>query len=123
MKIKIGTAQTLLGGLMNLEKDEKTKLGDSRFPIAINIERLRPVVAAYESAAQKRMAEMLEDSAPEERELIQLRFAEADAGLRDEEVEIDLKTIERKGLKLDDNTRITGAMLAQIAPMISDFEG
>jgi len=69
------------------------------------------------------MAEMLEDSAPEERELIQLRFAEADAGLRDEEVEIDLKTIERKGLKLDDNTRITGAMLAQIAPMISDFEG
>jgi len=124
MKITIGTAQRLLGGLMALERDEKTKLGEARIKIALNMVRLQPVVEAYERASQARQKQLLSEATGNaEVALAHMQHGEDDAVYRAQEESIDLKTITMADLKLSDNPRITGAMLAQIAPIISDFEG
>ena len=119
MKLSLGRAHSLLLGLSAVDRDEKCRIdGKTRIAIAIDINLLQPHVAAYE----KVQARKLRDIAGEQLDpLKEAEFAAADAELRESEVEINLKPFSIADLKLDDNPRITGAMIAMLAPVLSDL--
>lgn len=53
--------------------------------------------------------------------VVSAEFMDADAELRAGEIELGLKSFTTGDLKLDDNPRITGAMIALLAPVLSDL--
>jgi hypothetical protein len=119
MKLAIGSAHSLFVALTSVDRDDKTKLdGKTRIAIAIDINLLQPHVAAYERVRGERQREiMASESGPAQG----AAFVEADAQLREAEVEVALRQFATAELKLDDNPRITGAMIAMLAPVLSDL--
>ena len=122
MKFTLGQAHALLVGLNAVDRDEKTKLGaQARLAIAININRLTPVVAAYEKARNALLIEIVGEGPVTQ--LKEARFAAADSGLREQEEGFELRRIGKAELRLDDNPRITGALIAMLAPILTDIDG
>jgi hypothetical protein len=121
MKLAIGTAHSLFVALSSVDRDDKTRLdGKTRIAIAIDINLLQPHVTAYERVRGQRQREIIGEG---ERvgALQNAALLEADAELREQEIEVTLKAFAVAELKLDDNVRITGAMLAMLAPVLSDL--
>jgi hypothetical protein len=122
MKLSIGKAHSLLVGLNAVDRDDKTKLnGDTRLALAININRLQPVVAAYEKARNAVLTETVGEGPLTA--VKEAQFSAADSDLRDKEEEFDLRRIAKADLRLEDNPRITGGLIAMLAPMLIDLEG
>ncbi len=122
MKLTIGKAHSLLVGLNAVDRDDKTRLnGDTRLAFAININRLQPIVAAYEKARNAVLAETVGDGPLTA--VKEAQFSAADSDLRDKEEEFDLKRISKADLRLEDNPRITGGLIAMLAPMLIDLDG
>lgn len=122
MKLTIGKAHSLLVGLNAVDRDDKTRLnGDTRLALAININRLQPIVAAYEKARNAVLAETVGDGPLTA--VKEAQFSAADSDLRDKEEEFDLKRISKADLRLEDNPRITGGLIAMLAPMLIDLDG
>ncbi len=122
MKLTIGRAHSLLVGLNAVDRDDKTKLnGDTRLALAININRLQPIVAAYEKARNAVLTETVGDGPLTA--LKEAQFSAADSDLREQEEEFDLKRISKADLRLEDNPRITGGLIAMLAPMLIDLDG
>lgn len=122
MKLKVGTAQALLIACKQIDSNEKTALKmQTRIDFAININRLHPIVEAYERARQKSIT-LVADGAPQLSPIQEASLMSEDSAARDQEVDIELKTIEVADLKLDDNPRITVQMIQMLAPMIKDFD-
>ena len=88
MKLAIGSAHSLFVALTSVDRDDKTKLdGKTRIAIAIDINLLQPHVAAYERVRGERQREiMASESGPAQG----AAFVEADAQLREAEVEVAL---------------------------------
>jgi hypothetical protein len=119
MKLTLGRAQSLMIALTAVDRDEKCRLdGRTRIAIAIDINLLQPHVAAYEKVRAQKLREIMAEGVNPVKEA---EFAAADAELRESEVELALKQFALGDLKLDDNPRITGAMIAMLAPALSDL--
>lgn len=122
MKLKVGIAQALLIACKQIDSNEKTALKmQTRIDFAININRLHPIVEAYERARQKSIA-LVAAGAPQLSPIQEASIMSEDSAVRDQEVDIELKTIEMADLKLDDNPRITIQMIQMLAPVIKDFD-
>lgn len=118
MKISNGDAYNLLVALNTVDQDARTKLsGTTRFAIALNINLLRPSMLAFERAREAARAPFAA-LAPLAQ---QAEISKADQPLFDEELEVDLRRFTKAELRLDDNERITGQMIASLAPIIIDF--
>ena len=119
MKLSLGRAHSLLVGLIAVDRDEKSRIdGKTRIAIAIDINLLQPHVAAYEKVRARKLREIVGEQLDP---LKEAEFAAADAELRESEFEIALKPFSIADLKLDDNPRITGAMIAMLGPVLSDL--
>ena len=120
MKLSLGLAHSLFVALSAVDRDEKTKLdGKTRIAIAIDLNLLQPHITAYERVRAQRLREVAGSRVDAIKEA---EFAGADAELRDSEIEVgSLKQMSIAELKLDDNPRITGAMVAMLAPVLSDL--
>jgi hypothetical protein len=115
----MGLAHSLFVALSAVDRDEKTKLdGKTRLAVAIDINLLAPHVTAYERLRGQRQREIMEGA---QSQLQNAVLIEADAELREAEIEVGLKPFPVAELKLDDNPRITGAMIAMLAPVLSDL--
>lgn len=122
MKLTLGTAHGLLIGMNAIDRDDKTRLAaETRMTIAININRLQPVMAAYEKARNALMIEIVGEGPITP--LKEAQFAAADGGLRERAEEFELKRIAKAELRLDDNPRITGGLIAMLAPILTDLDG
>ena len=120
MKLSLGSAHSLLIGLTAVDRDEKCRIdGKTRIAIAIDINLLQPHVAAYEKVRARKLREIAGEQLDS---LKEAEFAAADAELRESEFEIALKPFSIADLKLDENPRITGAMIAMLAPALNDLD-
>lgn len=119
MKLTNRDAQRLLIALRNLEAGGETKLtAQTRMNIAININRLMPVVAAFETGTARRRLDQKdgdnEANRAIERELLTLADALADFE--------DLLPIGVGDLDLANNAKISGEHLAALAPALAGLE-
>ena len=129
MKLSIGTAHALFLGLAAIEGGADVKVSaDVRLAIAINMNKLRPTAEAYERARTRSLATLYAvnrgaDGRPLRCDAeLQADALDADAAMRSAESdELELRTILKADLRLADNAKITGVVLAQVAPIISDF--
>lgn len=122
MKIKIGAAQSLLIACKQTDSNEKTILKmQTRIDLAININRLHPIVESYERARQRTIS-CAANGATAISIVQEASIMTEDAAARDSEIEIELKTIEMADLKLEDNQRISIQTIQMLAPIIKDFD-
>lgn len=109
-------AQRLLGALRTLDAHDSIKLaGMTRLDIARNINRMLPDVLAFEKAVGRLQREAAD---PAKRDTI---VADISA-LSEATVDFDLVGVETSALRLDDHPRITGDMIASLAPLLKDFD-
>lgn len=134
--ISMGDIHNLYIGLTTLEKDESVKLtGEVRLKVAINLNRLRPYAEAYETARTKVFAEIGKRYARAAAETegkgsaVKLTVAEheceradEDQKLRRKEEHVELRSLLQSDLRLEENPRITGAMMALIFPILEGVE-
>lgn len=127
MQLTTGEIHTAYVGLTNLEQDQAVRLsGDVRMKIAIDRNRLEPIAVAYERARTRAFADLVaanrEAQAKKSEAEIQAELAEQDATLRQQDNDVEVKTLLRSDLRLDDNPRITGVLLSQIMPILEGVE-
>jgi hypothetical protein len=119
MRIKVGDAYNLLIALNAIDSHPTTKLsGPTRFAFAVNINVLKPAALAFERARD------LSRSGFDALDILsrQASISAADAVLTDKELELALERISKADLRIDDNERVTGQMIAALAPIIMDFD-
>lgn len=120
-------AQRLLTALRNVDGNDAIKLaGLTRLDIARNINRLFPEVGAFErmAAAQHRgimRGDSVKGPSPEEVAANNKVLAELET-LGQATKTYKLIALEHDKLRLDDNPRITGDMIAALAPILKDFD-
>lgn len=113
-------AQRLLGALRLIDSNDTVKLsGMTRLDIARNINRLMPAVVAFEKAVGALQRDLVQkpESADANKALAVEIVAVSEAS-----EEHDLIALEHTALRLDDNQRITGDMIAALAPVLKDFD-
>lgn len=113
-------AQRLLGALKTIDAGGEIKLtGQTRIAIAININRLTPMVAAFEVGSQRRQLDFLPGAeARDANTAIQRELL----ALADDKQGYELRSLTTAALDLDANPKITGDQVAALAPILSDFE-
>lgn len=112
-------AQRLLATLKKIDATGDIKLkGQTRILIAVNINKLTPLVAAFETAGQRRQFDFKAgEEAMDNNKAIQTELmAMADATQK-----FDLAPMKLADLDLDENVKITGDQIAALAPILSDF--
>lgn len=122
MKVRLSNiaAQRILVALRGVDNNEAIKLsGMTRLDIARNINRLMPVVVDYEKVIQRRHRDMQPGDANRAANSVISADIEKVA---ERSGEYDLIEIEPANLRLDDNPRITGDMIAALAPILKDFD-
>lgn len=129
MKLTVGKIHDLYVGLTMLERDDKIKLaGETRFKMAINLNLLQPIAAAYEIARTCEHADVQKKHrGPEPRdrisdEEIEAEMAAKNGMLRGREEEITLRMLKKDDLKLDDNQTLGHVTLAKILPIVEGGE-
>jgi len=135
--LNIGEIHNLFIGLSALEKDDNVKLtGAVRLKIAIDLNRCRPVAEAYETARAKMFAEIskrfaeriaaAEAKGPTQAKPTiaehELERVLEDQKMRAEVGHVELRTLVQSDLRLEENPRITGAMIAMILPVLEGIE-
>ncbi len=129
-KLPIGTLHELFAGLQVVDTADGTTLaGEVRLSIAINLNKLRPLIEAYERTRQRTYLDISkkilgdnERETPAQREKLQATFATENDKLRAGEHDVDLERIDVADLKLDENTKINSATLAQLMPILDGVE-
>lgn len=129
-KLTLGQAHAVMAGLAALENIPDIKLdGATRLSIAINVNRLKPSVEAYERARLKTAAGLYaanrkpDGSTIRSEAEVQCDALEQDAAARVQETDdMPLKTIAKGDLKLSENPKITGAIIAQLMPILTDID-
>lgn len=127
MKLTTGVAHDLLLGLFAIESTAETKLaGEVRMKIAIDINILKAIAGPYERARAQTYADIVTRMGgwTKVREagldrIVEAEMIEADRAMRDSEQELALQTFLKSDLRLDDNPKISGAILAQIMPVLA----
>lgn len=120
MKLTTGRIHDLLIGLYAIENTVDTKLaGEVRLKIAININAIKPVATIYESSRTKAYHRIVKGT--QERTEVDAAMIDADQELRAVEYDINVCTLVKDDLRLDDNPKITGAIVAQVMPIITDL--
>ena len=127
MRLTNVNAQRLLIGLRNIDTDESTKLDPKvRMKLAININRLLPIVQAFEKIAGQLQAQA--DAKAAEPAEAKVNGApgkslfEQITELSEETEDYRLKKIETADLNLKDNPKIKADTIARLAPIIKDFD-
>lgn len=125
MKLTVGAIHDIFLALTMMDRDEGTKFSaDVRFKIGINWNLARPIAEAYERARNRALAGInaadrtLPEGTRRSDAELQADFAEADSGLRAASEDVSLRMFTRPDLKLDENLKIGGIMLARLAPII-----
>lgn len=120
MKLTNRDAQRLLIALRSVEAGGETKLaGQARMNIAININRLMPVVAAFETSIEKRKLDQVPGAdARSANVAIQKEIMD----LADASQDHTLITMGFADLDLDNNPKITSDQIASLAPILRDLE-
>jgi len=129
MKLTIGALHNLVLGLNAVENVPDVKLaGTVRLAIAINVNLLRPHAEAYERARTRSVAQLYKDNRDDKGRAqrtdaeIQADAMDADAEARKLEAgEFELRMLTTSNLSLEANPKITGGMIAQLAPVITDL--
>lgn len=134
MKLTYNEAYRLLSGLRQLERSETVKLdANVRWNIAVNIDRLTKPLGPYERtiAAKHREIRPLDPNASGNSSVAEANkivlsannaiLAEVDV-LGERQIEIKLFLFTRDDLKLAENPRITGDMIAPLARILKDFD-
>ena len=118
MKVKLtnNDAQRLLAALRAVDAESKLE-GRTRLDIAININRLMPMVMAFETTVQKRRMDFGLGSGEVNKDIV-IELSDLMTGCE----EYDLKEITVNSLKLDDNLKITGDQLASMTPILTGLE-
>lgn len=122
MKLTNLSAIRMLSSLRAIDSDQNVKLpGQIRLDIARNINRLIPEVSAYEKARNGLQRELKagNDAIAVEANKTVLSDMEA---LGETEMDISLINLDHGQFNLDDNKRITGDMIAALAPILKDFD-
>jgi anti-sigma28 factor (negative regulator of flagellin synthesis) len=126
MKLSVGQIHDLYLGLSMLEQAPDVKLtGDVRIRIAIDINKLKPIASAYERARTRTFADLQKQATGATKKSdaeVQSELVEENEKIRGEEHELELRTFLKTDLRLDDNPKITGAMMAQIWPVLEQFD-
>ena len=130
MKLTTGNLHSLFVGLIALEDGETLKLtGDVRLKIAINRNLIEPYAAAYERARNRVAADLMKanralpDKVRRSQNEIEVDLADVDVKMREKEEDVEkIKTLLKSELRLEDNLKITGAILAQIMPILDGVE-
>ncbi len=127
MKLTTGEMHDLVTALNQLEQVDLTS--EAYIKVAININILKPYAMGYEIATRKMLAAIqgprradgtFEKSAAQ----IDTEFAEQNASLRDEEHNIELRTLSKADLRMSDNgKKLHGALLAKLWPILVNMEG
>jgi hydrogenase maturation factor HypF (carbamoyltransferase family) len=136
MKLTNLQAQRLLGGCSMIDKDETTKLDpEIRLALAININRLMDHVLVFQRLQEKLVNQKIEERAKVS--IPSMNGEAIDAVKRltaiDEEIivlqestlgleNVKLKKITTDNLKLKENPKIKGDVIASLALIIKDFD-
>lgn len=129
-KLTTGQVHDLFVAFSLLDREEDLKLTpDVRLKIAININLVKPHAEAYERVRTRALADVNRDNRardPKERlsePELQSDYAEKDAALRAAPAEVaGLKTLLKPDLRLDDNPKIGGMILARLWPILDGIE-
>lgn len=129
MRLTIGRIHDLYAALSRLEEAPEIKLaGEVRLKVAININALRPNAEAYERTRTRSIADLYAANrglGPSERKTepeIQADAMDANHAMREETADLELRTLLKADLRLEDNPKITGAMLAALVPIVEGIE-
>jgi hypothetical protein len=124
MLLKNSEWQRLLLGLQAIEKDDALKLAlQVRQKLAINAERILPIVATYERTCQRNMTSVMAQYAkPAEREQALVAANADNVELGDTTHEVEVYSITRGDLNLGENIKIKFGDYGKLRPMISDFD-
>ena len=119
MELKLSEAQRLLFGLNSLEKEDHKFSDEVRLSVAININRLMPLVKAYETVMVRREHEIMgETFNPMKQAALSVAMSE----LGDKVETVELRTFNLASLNMKENTKLKGSVVAMVAPIISDFD-
>lgn len=121
MKLTVGDAHNILIGLHAFEAPDLKLSGDTRFKIAVAINRLRRIGTNYERERAMAHAAFSAGKTGFDPSL-QSKVMEKDHELRAAEVEVKLSTFCKDELKLHDNTQITPQAIANIMLLIADAD-
>ena len=119
MELKLSEAQRLLAGLNVLEKEDHKFSDDTRLTVAININRLLPIVRAYETVMVRREHELMgETFNPMKQAALSVALSE----LGDKVEGVDLRLLKLADLNMRENAKLKGSVVAMVAPIIADFD-
>jgi hypothetical protein len=123
MRLSYRETQGILIGLRRIDAVDEAKLDpEVRLRIGININRLTPTVQVFEKEVQR----IQQSVAPNGKNGVDaahiLEAEKALADLADSQEDYKLKKFKLDELRLKDNPKIKGGILAQIAPLIKDFD-
>jgi len=129
MKLTTGIIHDFYAKASMLEKDDAVKLsGEIRFKIGLNLNRMREIAAVYELSRNRSMADIYKanrELEPKDRRSdpeLQADFMDMNAKLRAIEHDLNLKTILKGDLRLDDNPKIGGSVIEVLIPFMDGIE-
>lgn len=127
MNLTVGQVHDLFVALGALEQNDVRLVGRTRLDIAININLLKPVAESYEGTRLRAFADVenaARDAAPKVGpNEMQARMVTQNIDMRNAPVAIEsLRPLKIADLKLDENPKISGALLAHLAPLFEGME-
>jgi hypothetical protein len=120
MKLKLGEAQLLLKSLKELDQDETKLAGEVRLDIVINMNRLTPVIAAFERAIQALRGQVIAAGGEASGQIPAFDKAVTELAMREEEFDLNTFTVEK--LQLDDNQAVKAGLVMHLAPILKGFD-
>lgn len=123
MKITVGQAHGLFVGLSQLDKEAEKLSGATRLKIAINLNLLQPVAAAYERTSQKALVSLNAQEPKLTTLEVQAKFAEENEKSIAVTVDLGLKKLSMKeDIKLDDEPKVSSSTISQLLPLVTGVE-
>lgn len=130
MQLTIGQIHDLYVGLTLLDRDETVKLSaDVRLKLAIDQNLIKPFADAYERSRTRALADLnmtnrkLEAKDQRSNAELEADFADANQELRAKPQDLEgVKTLARVDLKLDENSKVGGGLLARLLPILEKIE-
>ncbi len=121
MQITSGQAHDIVAALSSLEDHEIKLSGETILYMAISLNKLRYIAAAYEQARTRMLADIVKESQSSgaANQVTEATFVEAEAKLRETEHEVDIKTIDINSLDLANNPKIRPVTIARLMPILT----
>lgn len=121
MRLTIGQIHDVVSGMTSLEDPEVKLSGDLVLTIAINLNKMRGIAAAYEQARARIMSDLIKNSVnSRNNHEIESEFLEEDKKLRDKEEDVEgAKAIDIKSLDLNNNPKVRPLVVARLMPILT----